>query len=448
MDDQILNHDGSEPESGPNEGPEDISLPFIRSIYLLGTEVAGTAYVPDISKLYASLREGDTVNLIREPANKYDAYAIRVDVTDKDTAKPVPSKNADPKEDRKLGYIPRGTNRVLARLMDAGKFLYGIVRHKELIGEYHRIIIRAYMIETSSEGPIGRAAKTPAGRKEAHGKGKNTMIESNYDILDGIRNTLARLDVEEAPQSRGFLEDILISEGEKESDPYTIAHVLLECDKPEPIPEPVRDLIEELFVAACLNGNPDAMNDLGAQYYDGSRGFEQDFTKSVNCYKLAAQYGSRQAQENLGYCYYYGRNVPVDYEKAFHYFALGAFDGHLISLYKIADMYANGYYVEKNPVEAFHIYTHCIDRMSDQAAERVAGPVYLRIGNAFLNGLGTEENAKNALVCFQKAESFLYDMVANGEAMYKKSLEAAIEGQAKARIKLREELPGDEWEFD
>lgn len=140
--------------------------------------------------------------------------------------------------------------------------------------------------------------------------------------------------------------------------------------------------------------------------------------------------------------------MPVDYEKAFHYFALGAFDGHLISLYKIADMYRNGYYVEKNPVEAFRIYEHCIDMMSEEAAERVAGPVYLRLGDAFLNGIGTEENAKNALVCFQKAESFLYDMVANGEAMYRKSLEAAAAGQEKAREKLREQLPEDEWEFD
>ena len=102
--------------------------------------------------------------------------------------------------------------------------------------------------------------------------------------------------------------------------------------------------------------------------------------------------------------------MPVDYEKAFHYFALGAFDGHLISLYKIGDMYQNGYYVEKNPKEAFLIYNRCLDTMTDEAAPMVAGPVFLRVGNAFLKGLGTEKNAMNALICFQKAETFLYDM--------------------------------------
>ena len=45
-------------------------------------------------------------------------------------------------------------------------------------------------------------------------------------------------------------------------------------------------------------------------------------------------------------------------------------------------------------------------------------------------------------------ESFLFDMAANGETMYRKSLEAAVAGQAKAREKLMDQLPEDEWEFD
>ena len=55
---------------------------------------------------------------------------------------------------------------------------------------------------------------------------------------------------------------------------------------------------------------------------------------------------------------------------------------------------------------------------------------------AFLNGLGTAETPHNALVCYQKAEIYLYDMVARGEWMYKKSWQAAISGQAQAREKL------------
>ena len=140
--------------------------------------------------------------------------------------------------------------------------------------------------------------------------------------------------------------------------------------------------------------------------------------------------------------------MPVDYEKAFHYFALGAFDGQLISLYKIGDMYRNGYYVEKNEVEAFHIYSRCLDTMTDEAAQIVAGPVLLRVGSAFLNGIGTEVDLKKALICFQQAEAYLYDMVAGGNVMYKKSLQAAIYGQTEARAKLAEALPDKEWPFE
>ena len=57
------------------------------------------------------------------------------------------------------------------------------------------------------------------------------------------------------------------------------------------------------------------MNNLGAHYYGGGRGFEQNFGKAMELYNMAAENGNRQAQENLGYCYYYGRDTEVDYEK-------------------------------------------------------------------------------------------------------------------------------------
>ena len=100
----------------------------------------------------------------------------------------------------------------------------------------------------------------------------------------------------------------------------------------------------------------------------------------------------------------------------------------------------NGYYVEKNPAEAFRIYERCLETMTDEAVPFVAGSVFLRLGNAFLSGNGTEENAKNALVCFQKAELYLYDMVASGDWMYRKSLQEAIAGQDFAREKLAKDV--------
>ena len=238
------------------------------------------------------------------------------------------------------------------------------------------------------------------------------------------------------PETAEFLEHY----NDDDYSDYELATAILKCDKTLALPKELFDFIVSLYENEIAKENDCAMNDLGALYYDG-RGCEQSFEKAVCYYEMAAKNGNRQAQENLGYCYYYRRDVEVDYEKAFHYFALGAFDGHLISLYKIGDMYMNGYYVEKNPTEAFRIYEHCLETMTDEATAIVAGPVYLRLAKSFLDGIGTEKNPMSALVCFQKAEFFLYNMVANGDWMYKKSLEQAIEGQTTARQKLTEALP-------
>ena len=131
-------------------------------------------------------------------------------------------------------------------------------------------------------------------------------------------------------------------------------------DKPEPFLGFLIDFITDMFQIEITEGNNNAMNDLGAQYCDGNRGFEQSFKKVIHYYKMAADKENLQAQENLGYCYYFGRDGKPDYKKTFHYFALGAFDEHLISLYIIGDMYHNGLYVPKNEKEAFYIFMRCL----------------------------------------------------------------------------------------
>ncbi len=89
----------------------ELSKPFSRQIFLTHVTVAGTNHIRNIKKLVSELSEEDRVILLREPKNPYDELAILV----KD------SKN------RKLGYVPRARNHVMARLMDAGKLLYGVV---------------------------------------------------------------------------------------------------------------------------------------------------------------------------------------------------------------------------------------------------------------------------------------------------------------------------------
>ncbi len=85
----------------------------------------------------------------------------------------------------------------------------------------------------------------------------------------------------------------------------------------------------------------DYMLELGGWYYE-----RKDFDLALKYYEKASSFGNEDANVCLGYIWYYGRTGTVDYKKAFEYYS--AAPGHINALYKVADMYRNGYYVEKN----------------------------------------------------------------------------------------------------
>lgn len=91
------------------------------------------------------------------------------------------------------------------------------------------------------------------------------------------------------------------------------------------------------------NRDTRAMMELGGWYY-GRRLFDL----ALKYYEMAAEYKDASAWGCLGYIWYYGRTGEKNYEKAFKYYTLAAEAGDLESVYKVADMYKNGYYVEKD----------------------------------------------------------------------------------------------------
>lgn len=105
-----------------NENITDLR-PFGQEIYLTSCIVAGSYYVEDFFILLMKLEHGDRLVLVREPDNKYDTYAIRI-------------QNA---EGKKLGYVPRTMNHIPARLMDAGKVIYAKVAGLDTINDTLRI---------------------------------------------------------------------------------------------------------------------------------------------------------------------------------------------------------------------------------------------------------------------------------------------------------------------
>lgn len=92
--------------------------------------------------------------------------------------------------------------------------------------------------------------------------------------------------------------------------------------------------------------NPEDMLHLGGWYY-GKRKFDL----ALKYYEMASAFDIDDADVCLGYIWYYGRTGKPDYEKAFQHYSKSMKRGNPVSTYKVADMYHNGYYVEKDEVK-------------------------------------------------------------------------------------------------
>ncbi len=88
---------------------------------------------------------------------------------------------------------------------------------------------------------------------------------------------------------------------------------------------------------------PEYMMNLGGYYYE-----QRQFDLALKYYEMAAACSDIDAFICLGYIWYYGRTGTKDYKKAFFYFCAGRDAGDLQAAYKVADMYKNGYFVEKD----------------------------------------------------------------------------------------------------
>ena len=104
-------------------------LPYDREILLLECDIAGTSYIKDVDALDPELKAGACLTCVREPGNRHDAMAIRLQ-TD---------------SGRKAGYIPRANNEVIARLMDAGKLILTRVESKAWIGSWLKVSIQVLL---------------------------------------------------------------------------------------------------------------------------------------------------------------------------------------------------------------------------------------------------------------------------------------------------------------
>ena len=106
-----------------------IPKPFEQEIFLFDTYVAGTTHVENIDALEQDLDKGVRLDFFREPNNKYDSRAIVIKT----------------QGGEKIGYVPKQDNVIFARLMDAGKLLFGKIESKEKKGSWLKINIKVYL---------------------------------------------------------------------------------------------------------------------------------------------------------------------------------------------------------------------------------------------------------------------------------------------------------------
>ncbi len=69
--------------------------------------------------------------------------------------------------------------------------------------------------------------------------------------------------------------------------------------------------------------------------YENGKGVPQDYKEAVKRYRLAAEQGLAEAQNDLGYMYKEGQGVTQDYKEALKWYRLAAEQGHAEARKKI-----------------------------------------------------------------------------------------------------------------
>ena len=109
-----------------SKGGLDIDV-LAKDILVLQCIVAGTSF-RKLDKIEGRLDAQVKIICKREANNEHDEFAVALYF-----------------EDKKIGYIPREKNEVIARLMDAGKRFFAVIEAKEKEGNWLRLDVKLYL---------------------------------------------------------------------------------------------------------------------------------------------------------------------------------------------------------------------------------------------------------------------------------------------------------------
>ena len=145
---------------------------------------------------------------------------------------------------------------------------------------------------------------------------------------------------------------------------------------------------------SAKKGNAEAQFNLGNCYYNG-KDIQKDYEKAVYWYTKAAEQGHAQAQYNLGNRYDNGEGIEQDHIKAAQWFTKASEQGHMGAQFNLGICYAKGEGVQQNYEKAAYWYK--------KAAEQGYTSAQYNLGNCYYYGKGVEQNYDLAAYWYKKA---------------------------------------------
>ena len=121
----------------------------------------------------------------------------------------------------------------------------------------------------------------------------------------------------------------------------------------------------------------------------------REYTEAMDWYRKAADQGSSQAQNSIGWLYQYGQGVAQDYGEAMHWYRLAAEQENVSAQSNIGRMYESGWGVTQDYSEAMRWFRIAADR------DGVRGQI--NVGRLYETGRGVPQDYAEAMRWYRKA---------------------------------------------
>ncbi|MBO6054783.1 MAG: sel1 repeat family protein [Oscillospiraceae bacterium] len=161
----------------------------------------------------------------------------------------------------------------------------------------------------------------------------------------------------------------------------------------------------------CSRDNEVALRLKGYSSYGGNRLYECDWQfAKASMTRLLEKTDNPSYANTLGHLYYDGRcsNGVPDYGKAFEMFSISAANGIHDGICMLADLYHHGYGCRKSDRTAKNLYERvyniCFEEFLNGSNHGSFADAALRMGNVYLEGIGTKKSPEAAYRFYLQAE--------------------------------------------